>query len=136
MLLAQTATQAIAGNVGYWMLAGSVVIPTCSAVLAVFLTRREFESHKAETERRLAAVEVSHSQVHSKIGGVERGARAELGDREKTLREELAAVRVDMAEMERRLNANSEQRAADHHGRINEVLAAVCRLDGQMHPAR
>lgn len=49
-------------------------------------------------------------------------------------RDELGHVRGELAEMERRLNANSETRAKDTHDRINEVLTAVSRLDGQVHP--
>lgn len=134
MMLAAASNEAL--NIGYWVLAAGVVIPAASAVLAVFLTRREFEAHKAETDRRLSAVEEGHKGAFSKIGGVERGARAELDGKEQTLREELGALHSEMVEMERRLNANSEQRAADTHGRINEILAAVARLDGQVHPAR
>jgi hypothetical protein len=55
-----------------------------------------------------------HSNLWSKIGGLERG------------------LQKDIKDMELRLNASDEQRSSALHDRVNEILAAVSELSGRI----
>jgi DNA anti-recombination protein RmuC len=60
--------------------------------------------------------------------------RREVEALEKRLAEtvnDMKQLRDDLQEMERRLNAASEQRALENHKRTNEILEAVSRLGGR-----
>ena len=71
-------------------------------------TLRDIEVEREETRRRLTAHD------------------AEIA----ALRE---MIRVELPEMERRINAANEVRAIETHKRINEILGAVSELRGEIH---
>lgn len=79
-----------------------------------FVERAEFESAIEQTRR-------ERDQIHAKIGGVERG-----------LAEKLESLRNEVHQMELRILKAGEDRATSTHDRINDVLAAVSELRGEM----
>jgi hypothetical protein len=87
---------------GTWVNAGAAVIGILTAILAVFVTRREVDSHKAETDRRLSVHEEVHKNIFSKVGGVERGAQAKVDQ----LRSEVSGQISDLHEKVNRVDKN------------------------------
>lgn len=77
--------------------------------------------HKAEFNRLAEQNEQTHRDIFSKLGGIERGATGNLGK----LREEIHA-------MELRINQSGEDRSEKIHERINEVLAEVSEIRGEL----
>lgn len=98
-----------AGNTGVLWIAGLMAAAgPLSAIFTLvghFATKREVES----LEKRYAE------------------SRAEITE----LRVEMAQLREDIGDMERRLMNASENRAQANHERTNEILAAVMRLEGR-----
>ena len=80
---------------------------------AEFVPRKDFEHLRDENKR-------EHEMLFAKIGGVSRGAEANL----QTMRQEIHG-------MELRLNTANEERSSKLHDRINEVLEAVSELRGR-----
>ena len=55
-----------------------------------------------------------------------------LNSHDEQIAELWRAVRIEIPELERRLNAANEERIAKVHARINEVLKAVSELKGEV----
>jgi uncharacterized protein (DUF2342 family) len=79
--------------------------PFIVAMQKEFATKHDFDLH-------VAANETAHNNLFSKIGGVERGARQHMDQKLDAMQQAAEAGREKL------------------HDRINEVLAAVSRLDG------
>ncbi len=58
-------------------------------------------------------------------------AKDAVGSR-KGIYEQIAMVRAEMVQMERRLNEDSETRQEKVHARVDEVLRAVSRVEGKL----
>jgi hypothetical protein len=86
--------------IGSWVNAGAAVVGLGAAVLAIFVTRREVDSHKADTERRLSAHEEIHKGIFSKVGGVERGTQTKVDQ----LRSEFSSEIGDLHEKVNRVD--------------------------------
>ena len=74
----------------------------------------EFYATKEQLKDHVSADFQEHSNLWAKIGGLERGLRG------------------DLQETERRIVASAEAGRENLHGRINEVLAAVSEVKGEI----
>lgn len=121
MILA-AATDMTAAGLGYWMIAAGLVIPAASAVLAVFITRREVESMKAESDRRHAAHETTQKEIFSRLGGQERGLRAEAKADVTELRNKVDKIAEDVSSVATAAEMHTQQLAALNSD-IKQLLA-------------
>lgn len=74
-------------------------------VVAFFATRRELEA----LEKRLAEHQAVHSEIFTKIGGMERGLRGEFREEIKTMREELSEAANTIAAVNRSAEMLNQQ---------------------------
>lgn len=110
MLFAESMPTAPTSSIGLAVVVGGILISSVSAVLTMFLTRREHVEHKKEVDRRLTAIESQFTSLQAKID--------ETGD--------------EIAEAERRISAAGEHRAEALHVRFNDVLKNLSELRGEM----
>ena len=80
---------------------------------------------KMECEQRHRAATEDLRNVWSKIGGVERGLKADMDAKVGSLARELV-------EMERRINNADEERTLKLHDRLNEILGDMREMRGEM----
>lgn len=87
-------------GIGSWVNGAAAVGGLAATVLAIFVTRRELDSLKAETERRLNTHEEVHKGIFSKVGGVERGTQTKVDQ----LRSEFSSEIGDLHEKVNRVD--------------------------------
>jgi hypothetical protein len=85
------------------------------------LMHRPVSDRMAELEKKVQALDVSR-QEDMRIAG---GSRKAMYDR-------MEGLQKEMGDMERRLNRADEERTADLHTRLNEILEKVSELRGQV----
>jgi len=113
MFFAESMPTAPTSSIGMAVVVGSLLLSALSAVLTMFLTRREHVAHKEEVDRRLGIIETQF----------------------KTLQEENAVIREEIHKAERRLADAGEHRAEAIHTRFNTVLERLSEVRGEMNAA-
>ena len=102
----ETVSPALIGGVA---LAAAVLIPLMSAVLALFITRREHEAMARTIDLRLSALEktaaeerqasaVSRARLHERVEKVERDIGERLDEKINQVRGEISAFRGEVTE--------------------------------------
>lgn len=77
--------------------------------------------HKGEFDRMTEQNEQTHRDIFAKLGGIERGATGNLDK-----------LKGEIHAMELRINESGETRSEKIHTRINEVLAEVSEIRGEL----
>lgn len=108
-------------GIGAWVIGAAAVLSLLSQIIGTFVFRRDLES----TERLMVA-RADAAEARIKV----------LEDRDDKVRDLISelegSMRQEIAEMERRLNEGSEQRAKETHDRINLVLSSLSELRGHV----
>lgn len=115
-----------------WTIGAVCALPFILGIVKLCLSiRREFRTHPSADEK--FAAKESMLRVEARLEKIERDMRDTATKSE--LRQIEAQFKSFEGEIRRALEENdnkSEQRALKTHGRINEVLAAVSRLQGKL----
>jgi hypothetical protein len=80
----------------------------------------------------------THAAYESQLAEVRKNRIEDAKDGANSRRaiyEQINLVRTDMTSMERRLNAENEARLNKVHGRVDDVLTAVSRVEGKLEAA-
>jgi len=97
-----------------------------------FVTKDQCENYHQALERRIAFLDTQRVE-DAKDGSVSRSRiYDEMKAIQKTTMDELAHVRTEMGDMERRLNKADEDRTSDIHDRVNQILGEVREMRGEI----
>src|SRR5579863_2748266 len=91
---------------------------------------------KKDFDRFVEANDDAHERIFAKIGGVERGANDRLDKRMAEVASELKAIHGKMEQDKMAVIEAGNERGMGIHGRINDLLAAVSELRGQIQQRR
>jgi len=117
----------------FWVIIAFLAGIAANIVTVLMVARRQkrevsftFEpASKVEFERHIENNRQEHAQMFAKIGGIERGANEKIERLNEILMERLDAKFTEAARQDR----ESREKI---HDRINQVLAAVSRLEGRL----
>ena len=132
-LLAQADLGSVPANTFKYVLLILIGLAVAAAFIYGAFGRREKQSFKIDredqpVETRIKAKRYNHDATEHRFSTLEQKT-TEHGAQISKLWETL---RVDLPAMERRLNEAGEERSSAIHGRINDILKEVGKLEGKM----